>query len=118
MNIPLLEKPLFYVAGHYVSFLGLLAFTLLFAIGLITAKTLQSDVVRRFLLWYAQYQYPNGKVPCCVDHRGADPVDEHDSHGEFIYLVMEYFRHTGDRELLDELWPQVNAAVGYLDSLR
>jgi potassium-dependent mechanosensitive channel len=49
MNFPLLEKPLFYVAGHYVSFLGLLAFALLFAIGLITAKTLQSDVVRRFL---------------------------------------------------------------------
>lgn len=44
-----LEKPLFYLAGHYVSFLGLLAFALLFAIGLITAKTLQSDVVRRFL---------------------------------------------------------------------
>jgi small-conductance mechanosensitive channel len=48
MNFPLLEKPLFYLAGHYVSFLGLLAFALLFAIGLITAKTLQSDVVRRF----------------------------------------------------------------------
>jgi small-conductance mechanosensitive channel len=49
MNFPLLEKPLFYVAGHYVSFLGLLAFALLFAAGLITAKILQSDAVRRFL---------------------------------------------------------------------
>jgi small-conductance mechanosensitive channel len=48
MNVALLEKPLFYVAGHYVSFLGLLAFAILFAIGLITAKTLQSDAVRRF----------------------------------------------------------------------
>lgn len=48
MNLPLLEKPLFYVAGHYVSFLGLLAFAILFAIGLATARTLQSDVVRRF----------------------------------------------------------------------
>jgi small-conductance mechanosensitive channel len=48
MNFALLEKPLFYVAGHYVSFLGLLAFAILFAIGLITAKTLQSDAVRRF----------------------------------------------------------------------
>src|ERR1700736_4423644 len=49
MNFALLQKPLFYVAGHYVSFLGLLAFAILFAIGLITAKTLQSDAVRRFL---------------------------------------------------------------------
>jgi len=48
MNVALLKKPLFYIAGHYVSFLGLLAFAILFAIGLITAKTLQSDAVRRF----------------------------------------------------------------------
>jgi small-conductance mechanosensitive channel len=48
MNFGLLEKPLFYVAGHHVSFLGLLAFAVLFTIGLITAKTLQSDAVRRF----------------------------------------------------------------------
>jgi small-conductance mechanosensitive channel len=36
------------VAGHYVSFLGLLAFAILFGIGLGAAKTLQADVVRRF----------------------------------------------------------------------
>jgi len=48
MNLPLLEKPLFHVAGHYVSFLGLLAFVILFAIGLVTARILQSDMVRRF----------------------------------------------------------------------
>ena len=77
-----------------------------------------ADAVREFLLWYARYQYPNGKIPCCVDRRGADPVPEHDSHGEFIYLVMEYFRHTGDRPLLVQMWPHVAGAVGYLDSLR
>ncbi|HEV2840158.1 MAG TPA: mechanosensitive ion channel domain-containing protein [Chthoniobacterales bacterium] len=49
MNVVLLERPLFYVAGHYVSFLGLLAFAILFGLGLVTAKTLQSDLVRRFL---------------------------------------------------------------------
>jgi hypothetical protein len=76
------------------------------------------DVVREFILWYAGFQYENGKIPCCVDRRGADPVPEHDSHGEFIYIVMEYFRHTGDRALLGRLWPQVLKAVGYIDSLR
>jgi hypothetical protein len=76
------------------------------------------DPVREFLLWYAKYQYPNGKIPCCVDRRGADPVPEHDSNGEFIYLVMEYFRHTGDRAILDLMWPRVTRAVAYLDSLR
>ncbi len=77
-----------------------------------------ADAVREFIDWYAQYQYPNGKVPCCVDSRGPDPVPEHDSHGEFIYIVMEYFRHTGDRALLERMWPHVAGAVSYMDSLR
>src|ERR1700724_966432 len=38
MNLALLEKPLFYVGEHYVSFLGLLAFAMLFAIGLVTTN--------------------------------------------------------------------------------
>jgi hypothetical protein len=76
------------------------------------------EVVRSFIEWFARYQYPNGKVPCCVDHRGPDPVPEHDSHGEFIYVVMEYWRHTGDRALLEAMWPRVAKAVAYLDSLR
>jgi len=77
-----------------------------------------ADAVREFLRWFAGYQYPNGKVPCCVDQRGADPVPEHDSHGELIYLAAEYYRHTGDRRLLEELWPRLAKAAGYLDSLR
>lgn len=77
-----------------------------------------ADVVRDYIDWYAPHQYPSGKVPCCVDARGADPVPEHDSNGEFIYLVMEYWRHTGDRALLERMWPHVARAVAYLDSLR
>jgi hypothetical protein len=77
-----------------------------------------TDVVRDYLAWYAPHQYASGKVPCCVDARGADPVPEHDSNGEFIYLVMEYWRHTGDRALLERMWPRVVRAVAYLDSLR
>ncbi|MEO8448346.1 MAG: discoidin domain-containing protein [Gemmatimonadota bacterium] len=76
------------------------------------------DVVRDFIRWFAPYQYPNGKVPCCVDHRGADPVPEHDSHGEFVFLVAEYFRHTGDSALVREMWPRIDLAIRYLDSLR
>lgn len=77
-----------------------------------------ADAVRDFLLWYAPNQYPSGKIPCCVDRRGADPVPEHDSHGEFIFLAMEYYRHTGDRATLELMWPHVLAATRYLDSLR
>jgi hypothetical protein len=78
----------------------------------------QTEAVKAFLEWYAPYQYPNGKVPCCVDARGADPVPENDSHGQLIYLAMEYYRHTGDRATLERMWPHVTAAVQYIDSLR
>jgi F5/8 type C domain-containing protein len=74
--------------------------------------------VREFIEWYAPFQYPNGKVPCCVDHRGADPVPEHDSHGQLIYLIAEYVRLTGDTAIARENWHRVLGAVDYIDSLR
>ena len=49
MSFPLLEKPLFEAGGHYVTFLGLIAFAGFFAAGLVIARFLQSEIVRRFL---------------------------------------------------------------------
>jgi hypothetical protein len=77
-----------------------------------------ADAARRFASWYATYQYPDGKVPCCVDARGADPVPENDSHGELIYLVAEIWRLTHDRALTARLWPQADAAAKFIDLLR
>jgi len=48
MTLSLFEKPLFQVGSHYVTFLGLIAFVGLFAMGLVIARTLQSQFVRRF----------------------------------------------------------------------
>ena len=48
MNFALFERPLFYIGGNYVSFLGLMAFAGLFAAGLLLARALQSEIVRRF----------------------------------------------------------------------
>src|SRR5947208_4840562 len=48
MSFSLLERPLFQIGGHYVSFLGLIAFTALLTAGFITARALQSGIVRRF----------------------------------------------------------------------
>jgi small-conductance mechanosensitive channel len=48
VNLTLLERPLFYVSGHYVSFLGLIAFAALFSSGIFVARALQSNAVKRF----------------------------------------------------------------------
>ena len=71
-----------------------------------------------FLQWYAPYQYPSGKVPCCVDARGADPVPEHDSDGQFIHLVAQLHRYAPDRARLEAMWPRVRAAADHIELLR
>lgn len=76
------------------------------------------DAARDFVRWYAGQLFANGKVPCCVDARGADPVAENDSHGQFIHAAAELWRHTGDRALAAELWPKVDAAARYMEALR
>lgn len=78
----------------------------------------QADAVRDYIRWFAPHIYPSGKVPCVVDRRGADPVPEHDSQGQWVFMVAEYLRHTGDRATVAAVWPQVVAAVGFLDELR
>jgi hypothetical protein len=77
-----------------------------------------AEDAKAFLRWYADYQFANGKIPCCVDVRGADPVPENDSGGEFLFLVDEIYRYTHDRELLQQMWPRVVKAVAYMDQLR
>jgi len=76
------------------------------------------DVSADYLRWFTPYIFSDGKVPCCVDARGADPVPENDSHGEFIFLAAETYRYNGDLDLLRSVWPQVQGAIGYMDQLR
>jgi hypothetical protein len=77
-----------------------------------------ADISADYLRFYAPYVFGNGKVPCCVDSRGADPVPENDSHGEFIFLAAETWRYTRDDGRLREVWPQVREAVDYMNGLR
>ncbi|MCD9086791.1 discoidin domain-containing protein [Stenotrophomonas sp. SY1] len=78
----------------------------------------RADAVRQYVDWYAPYQFDSGMVPCCVDARGSDPVPENDSHGELIYTIAEYWRHTGDADFLQRMWPHVQGAWNYMEKLR
>jgi hypothetical protein len=77
-----------------------------------------SAEVRDFLVAFAGKQFADGRIPCCVDARGADPVPEHDSHGEFLFLAGEYFRFTSDTATLHALWPRIARTVAAIDALR
>ncbi len=78
----------------------------------------QGGVARSFLMWFAGYQGEDGRVPCCVDARGADGVPENDSHGQLLLLIGETVRYTRDRGLAARMWPRVAAAVSFIDTLR
>ncbi len=78
----------------------------------------RGDVAREFADWYGRYLFSNGKVPCCVDFRGADPVPENDSHGQYIFLLAELYRYTDNKAALERDWPKMLAAWNYMNGLR
>lgn len=75
------------------------------------------DEVRNFLDWYSRYQFPSGKIPCVVDKRGADPTAENDSHGEYIYAVLQFFKFTHDTAFLAGKLQNIIGAVNYIEFL-
>ena len=77
-----------------------------------------AEDVRAFLDWYVPFQFADGKVPCCVDARGADPVTENDADGELLYLAAEYSRMTHDTATIVRHWPVLAKTAMHLDSLR
>lgn len=90
--------------------------------GAITSATLlalgHAAEVREFLRWYASYQTADGAIPCCLDPWGPDTMVEHDSAGEFVATLANYYRYTGDLRFLKALWPRAVRAIDYLAALR
>ena len=74
--------------------------------------------VREFIDWYAKGQFPSGKIPCVIDSRGPDAVPEHDSNGEFIYAVYQYFLFSRDTVWLRGKFDAVVKTVRFIQSLR
>jgi hypothetical protein len=77
-----------------------------------------TDEVKQFIDWYAGFQFPSGAIPCVVDQRGADPVVENDSHGQFIYALAEYYRYTRDDAFLLKHFDAIEKAVNHIQAER
>ncbi|MFH1197559.1 MAG: discoidin domain-containing protein [bacterium] len=75
------------------------------------------DEVKEYIEWYCSHLFENGKVPCVVDRRGPDPVPENDSHGEFIYLIKQFFNYTKDTTWLRTKFSSIVKTVDYMQSL-
>ncbi|QQS08872.1 MAG: hypothetical protein IPK69_12965 [Phycisphaerales bacterium] len=73
---------------------------------------------REFLEWYADHLFESGKVPCVVDRRGPEPVTENDSHGEFIFAILDDYQYTRDKAFLERMFPKVRKVVGHIESIR
>lgn len=71
--------------------------------------------VRAYLRWYLPWQREDGYVPCVVDAEGADPLVEHDSHGQLVALIADHYRFARDAAFLDECWDAVVRALGYVE---
>jgi hypothetical protein len=77
-----------------------------------------TDAIRDFIRWYAGYQTAEGNLPDCADRDGVEWLPEYDCWGEFIFAIMDYFRFTGDRAFLIEMWPAVLKSVDFMEALR
>ena len=73
--------------------------------------------VKGFLDWYSKYQYPSGKIPCVVDQKGAEPLPENDSHGEYIYAMLQYFIFSHDTLFLKGKYNSIKKTVNYIEFL-
>ncbi|WP_326543747.1 discoidin domain-containing protein [Pseudorhodoferax sp.] len=90
--------------------------------GAMTSAALASlgyaEVSKDYADWFTPRLFANGKVPCCIDARGADPVPENDSMGAYLYLLANTYRHTGDLAWLRGKWPAAGKVLAYQDALR
>ncbi|MBJ7423839.1 MAG: discoidin domain-containing protein [Akkermansiaceae bacterium] len=86
--------------------------------GAAMAKVNHPHVLREFLLWYVQFQRPDGYVPCVVDRDGVDDLVENDSHGQLIWGICEVYRNERNLEFVNSMWQATELAAEYLIRLR
>lgn len=80
-------------------------------------RTGHFDIALNYFKTYSPFIFPSGKVPCCVDARGSDPVAENDSHGEYMWLYAELLRYGWNPNDARAYWPQIKHVFEYQKSI-
>ena len=73
--------------------------------------------VKEFIEWFSPNILENGAVPCVVDSNGIDTTPEHDSHGEYLFLVSEYYRYTKDKDLIEKHFDKLVKVAKHIEEL-
>ena len=60
----------------------------------------------------------DGDIPDSTGREGPEWLPEFDAYGEFIFAIMEYFRFTGDKSFMVEMWPAAVKALAFMEGLR
>ena len=81
-------------------------------------RTGHFEVAFDYFKAYAPFVFDSGKVPCCVDGRGADPTPENDAMGEFAWLSGELIRYGLKPEDMAFYWPKVKSVIAYQETMR
>ncbi|MBN1269420.1 MAG: discoidin domain-containing protein, partial [Kiritimatiellae bacterium] len=81
--------------------------------------------IREFIEWMGSYQFETGEVAPIIDNKHQDPLweekqglQEFDSQGEFVHIVLQYYLFTRDRAFLEQMYPKVVKALEFLVVLR
>jgi len=74
----------------------------------------REDLVPPILSRIRSMQQPGGGF----SFRGESGLDEHDAPGEAIYALVQWYRGTGDKKWLAEVWPAIAEACKYIRTTR
>jgi hypothetical protein len=80
------------------------------------------EEVKGYIDWLAEFQLENGMIPFILDETGmpdwTSDWREYDSQGQYVFMIMEYFRYTKDRDYLRGKLDSVRKALEYLEEIR
>ena len=79
-------------------------------VGSAAATRARQTLPPAYLRWFAPYQFADGKVPCCVDARGADPWLRTTATANSSFCGDELRRYTPTPRS-SVMWPHVVAAM-------
>ena len=82
--------------------------------------------IKDFVEWYSKYQFETGEIPPIIDTKADDHLweekeqglIEYDSQGEFIWIILQYYHFSKDKEFLKKMLPYIINDLKFTESLR